>query len=211
MSSGVCKLIPFFVEFRVQHNLTFLNIFSSRKKTFVVNCCYCRQYKRLKNNLVEMIKIIQTRLGSGIKLHSFVRSFHLSKTVFQSDEVENAKKAAASNSSKQPTIFGKIIQKEIPAKILFEDEKCLAFHDVAPQAPVHFLVIPKERIDMIENATIDDQKILGHIMRVAGQLGKQQAPDGFRLVVNNGIAGCQSVYHLHIHVLGGRQLKWPPG
>lgn len=158
-----------------------------------------------------MIKIIQTRLGSGIKLHSFVRSFHLSKTVFQSDEVENAKKAAASNSSKQPTIFDKIIQKEIPAKILFEDEKCLAFHDVAPQAPVHFLVIPKERIDMIENATIDDQKILGHIMRVAGQLGKQQAPDGFRLVVNNGIAGCQSVYHLHIHVLGGRQLKWPPG
>ncbi|XP_059617053.1 histidine triad nucleotide-binding protein 1 isoform X2 [Phlebotomus argentipes] len=127
------------------------------------------------------------------------------------DEAQKARDAAAAGASGQPTIFDKIISKEIPADVIFEDDQCLAFNDIAPQAPVHFLVIPKRRIAMLENAQESDKDILGHLMQVAGTLGKNRAPNGFRLVVNNGAEGCQSVYHLHLHVLGGRQLTWPPG
>ncbi|XP_055836966.1 histidine triad nucleotide-binding protein 1-like [Episyrphus balteatus] len=138
---------------------------------------------------------------------------HLTTSIQLQCEERKAKEAAASKgqSRGEPTIFDKIISKEIPAKVFYEDDKCLAFHDVAPQAPVHFLVIPKYRIPMLESSTEEDTNMLGHLMRVAGQLGKESAPQGFRLVVNNGEHGCQSVYHLHLHVLGGRQLKWPPG
>lgn len=87
-----------------------------------------------------------------------VRQIHNSSIDF-SDEVENAQRAAASGAQKEPTIFDKIISKEIPVKLLYEDEKCLAFNDIAPQAPVHFLVIPKRRIDMIENATETDEDV----------------------------------------------------
>merc|ERR1712038_775447 len=113
----------------------------------------------------------------------------------------------------EPTIFDKIIAKEIPAKIVYEDERCLAFHDVAPQAPVHFLVIPKVRVSMLSLAEEKDANILGHCLYIASKCAKDQglADDGFRTVINNGPNGCQSVYHLHIHVLGGRQLTWPPG
>ena len=112
-----------------------------------------------------------------------------------------------------PTIFDKIINKEIPANILYEDEICLAFDDIAPQAPVHFLVIPKKRISMLEMAEENDKEILGHLMFIAGKLAREddRLVNGFRTVINNGPEGCQSVYHLHVHVLGGRQLKWPPG
>ncbi|XP_055533863.1 histidine triad nucleotide-binding protein 1-like [Wyeomyia smithii] len=109
------------------------------------------------------------------------------------------------------TIFDKIIQKQIPADIIYEDSECLAFNDVSPQGPVHFLVIPKRRIPKLEDGTEADVTTFGHLMRIAGQLGKDRAPQGFRLVVNNGEHGCQSVYHLHLHVIGGRQLGWPPG
>ncbi|XP_057369433.1 adenosine 5'-monophosphoramidase HINT1-like [Daphnia carinata] len=127
------------------------------------------------------------------------------------EEVERAKEAAA-----QPppatTIFGKIIDGSIPAKIIYRDDKCLAFHDVNPQAPVHFLVIPIKPITMLETAEAVDQELLGHLMlvakKVAADLNLQR---GYRLVINNGEEGCQSVFHLHIHVLGGRQLGWPPG
>uniref|UniRef100_A0A240PMK6 Uncharacterized protein n=1 Tax=Anopheles atroparvus TaxID=41427 RepID=A0A240PMK6_ANOAO len=109
------------------------------------------------------------------------------------------------------TIFDKIIQKKIPADVIYEDEKCIAFNDISPQAPVHFLVIPKHKIRKLEDSKPTDVEILGHLMHVAGQLGKSKSPDGFRLVVNNGDLGCQTVYHIHLHVLGGRQLVWPPG
>ncbi|XP_055601678.1 uncharacterized HIT-like protein Synpcc7942_1390 [Uranotaenia lowii] len=109
------------------------------------------------------------------------------------------------------TIFDKIIRRQIPADVIFEDDKCLAFNDVSPQGPVHFLVIPKRRIPKLEDGTGSDVELLGHLMQVAGSLGKQRAPGGFRLVVNNGEHGCQTVYHLHLHVIGGRQLGWPPG
>uniref|UniRef100_A0A131XHE1 HIT domain-containing protein n=1 Tax=Hyalomma excavatum TaxID=257692 RepID=A0A131XHE1_9ACAR len=110
------------------------------------------------------------------------------------------------------TIFGKIVRGEIPTDFIYQDEKCVAFHDINPQAPVHFLVIPKKAIPQLSKAAEDDKDILGHILHVAQQVAKQQKLDkGFRIVINDGPQGCQSVYHLHIHVLGGRQLGWPPG
>ena len=110
------------------------------------------------------------------------------------------------------TIFGKIIRKEIPARIEHEDELCLAFHDVAPQAPVHVLVIPKQPIPSLAHATADDERLLGHLVVVATQLARTLGlADGYRLVVNCGRDGGQSVDHLHVHLLGGRALGWPPG
>ncbi len=106
------------------------------------------------------------------------------------------------------TIFSKIIRREIAADIVYEDEVCLAFNDVAPQAPVHILVIPREPF---EDATQADATTLGHVMEVAARLGREKCPGGFRLVANTGADGGQSVPHLHIHVLGGRALGWPPG
>jgi len=114
---------------------------------------------------------------------------------------------------KEETIFDKIIQKKIPATILHEDELCLAFKDINPQAPVHFLVIPKRRIDMMQNVQAKHKAILGHLMFTAAQVAAKQGLDknGYRIVVNNGRWGCQSVFHIHLHVLGGRQMYWPPG
>jgi len=110
------------------------------------------------------------------------------------------------------TIFGKIIRGEVPAKIVHDDDRCLAFHDVAPQAPVHVLVIPKKPLASLAEATADDADLLGHLVVVATQLARSLGlADGYRLVVNCGPDGGQSVDHLHVHLLGGRQLGWPPG
>jgi histidine triad (HIT) family protein len=110
------------------------------------------------------------------------------------------------------TIFGKIIRREIPAEIVYEDDLCLAFKDVNPQAPVHVLVIPKQPIAKLADAESHDHALMGHLLltvkRVAEQLG---LTDGYRVVINNGTDGGQTVYHLHLHLLGGRQLQWPPG
>lgn len=126
-----------------------------------------------------------------------------------SDEVRRAQ--AQSVAAPGPTIFDKIISKEIKADIIYEDDLCLAFNDISPQAPVHFLVIPKRRIARLQDAGPNDNELLGHLMLVARTLGSERAPSGWRLVVNNGRDGAQSVYHLHLHVLGGRQMGWPPG
>ncbi|XP_045019775.1 histidine triad nucleotide-binding protein 1 [Bubalus bubalis] len=108
------------------------------------------------------------------------------------------------------TIFKKIIRKEIPAKIIYEDDQCLAFHDISPQAPTHFLVIPKKHISQI-SAAADDESLLGHLMIVgkkcAAHLGLKK---GYRTVVNEGSGGCQSVYHVLPHALGGRQMNRNP-
>ncbi len=111
------------------------------------------------------------------------------------------------------TIFAKIIRKEIPAKIVHEDEHCLAFHDVSPQAPTHVLVIPKKEIESLEQLTVDDAALLGHIWIVIPQIARQLGlgEDGYRVVVNCGRDGGQSVNHLHYHILGGRPMTWPPG
>merc|ERR1712012_742837 len=114
--------------------------------------------------------------------------------------------------SEETTIFDKILDGSIPATFIHQDDKCVAFNDVAPQAPVHFLVIPRKRISMIEKAEDGDGDLLGHLMLTARKVAKEQGLEkGYRVVINNGVEGCQSVYHLHIHVLGGRQLNWPPG
>ncbi|XP_054545674.1 adenosine 5'-monophosphoramidase HINT2 isoform X1 [Talpa occidentalis] len=126
------------------------------------------------------------------------------------DEVAKAKQAAPGGAA--PTIFSRILDRSLPADILYEDQQCLVFRDVAPQAPVHFLVIPKKPIPRISQAEEEDQQLLGHLLLVAKKTAKAQGlGDGYRLVINDGKLGAQSVYHLHIHVLGGRQLQWPPG
>ncbi|MEI6657773.1 MAG: histidine triad nucleotide-binding protein [Planctomycetota bacterium] len=110
------------------------------------------------------------------------------------------------------TIFGRIIRKEIPARIEHDDDLCLAFHDVAPQAPVHVLVIPKKPIPSLAEAEAGDEALLGHLVMVATQLARKlELTDGYRLVINCGRNGGQSVDHLHVHLLGGRTLGWPPG
>lgn len=109
------------------------------------------------------------------------------------------------------TIFGKIINREIPADIIYEDDQALAFRDVNPQAPVHFLVIPKKPIAKLSDAEASDQTLLGHLLLVANKVAKQEGLQDFRLNVNNGAGASQTVFHLHIHVLGGRSFSWPPG
>ena len=109
-------------------------------------------------------------------------------------------------------IFLKIINKQIPAKIAYEDDRCLAFHDVNPQAPVHVLIIPKKVIATHDDLTASDKDLLGHMHLTAVQLAKQLGlVDGYRVVVNCKGYGGQTVPHLHMHLLGGRHLGWPPG
>jgi histidine triad (HIT) family protein len=110
------------------------------------------------------------------------------------------------------TIFQKIIDKEIPANIVFEDERCMAFHDVAPQAPIHVLVIPKKPIASVVAIEDGDAPLIAHLWLVIRDLAVQLGLDGgYRVVVNCGRDGGQSVDHIHFHLLGGRQMKWPPG
>jgi len=110
------------------------------------------------------------------------------------------------------TLFQKIADKEIPAKLIHEDALCVAFHDIAPQAPTHVLIVPRQAIPRLAEATPADQALLGHLLLVAGQLSRQLGlARGFRVVINNGPDGGESVPHLHVHLLGGRALDWPPG
>lgn len=110
------------------------------------------------------------------------------------------------------TVFGRIIAREIPARIEHEDDRCLAFHDVAPQAPVHVLVIPKRPIPALTALAAGDEALIGHLVLVATRLAERLGlGNGYRLVVNCGRDGGQSVDHLHVHLLGGRALGWPPG
>jgi histidine triad (HIT) family protein len=109
-------------------------------------------------------------------------------------------------------LFQRIIDREIPARIEFEDDRYIAIHDVNPQAPTHLLIIPKKPIPNFSEATADDVPLLGHLLLVAGQLAKKlKLSGGCRLVVNQGPDAGESVPHLHVHLLAGRHLKWPPG
>lgn len=114
--------------------------------------------------------------------------------------------------SNESTIFQKIIDGEVSADIVYEDEQCLAFRDINPQAPTHVLVIPRKPIPTIDDISPGDEALVGHLFRVASQVAEQEGLDnGYRTVINCGDDGQQSVYHLHLHVLGGRKLQWPPG
>lgn len=110
-------------------------------------------------------------------------------------------------------MFARILRGEIPAEVLYEDEHCLAFLDVTPQAPTHFLVIPKREIATLSDATPQDEGLLGHLLVTAASIAKQLGvdEDGSRIVINNGAGAGQTVFHLHVHVLAGRTLAWPPG
>ncbi len=110
------------------------------------------------------------------------------------------------------TLFSKIINREIPADIVYEDDLCLAFKDINPQAPVHILLIPKQPVVKVADATVADQALLGHLLIKAGEIARDQGyEDAFRLVINNGEAAGQTVFHLHIHILAGREFSWPAG
>lgn len=111
------------------------------------------------------------------------------------------------------TLFQKIIDREIPAKIAHEDDLCIAIHDINPQAPIHVLVIPKKAIARVAAATPADQGILGHLLLTAGNLAKKLgvSETGYRLVINSGPNAGETVPHMHVHLLGQRQLTWPPG
>ena len=111
------------------------------------------------------------------------------------------------------TVFSKILRKEISARIVHEDELCIAFHDVAPQAPTHILVIPRKPIESLADCHADDQALLGHLLDVVRRIAAESgiSADGYRVVINCGTNGGQSVDHLHIHLLGGRPMSWPPG
>src|SRR5882757_4219134 len=110
------------------------------------------------------------------------------------------------------TLFQKIIDREIPAKIEHEDEHCVVLHDIQPQAPVHLLIVPKKLIPRVTDATPADEPVLGHLILVANLLAKKlNLAEGFRLVINNGPHACESVPHLHVHLLAQRQMTWPPG
>ncbi len=110
-------------------------------------------------------------------------------------------------------LFCSIAAKKIEAQIVYEDEQVVAFHDIAPQAPVHVLIIPKKHIATINEVGVEDSALLGHIMLIAKKLAKELEVDepGYRLVFNVNKAGCQAVYHIHLHLIGGRQMAWPPG
>ena len=108
--------------------------------------------------------------------------------------------------------IGKIIRREIPADIVYEDDYTLAFKDTSPQAPIHILIIPKKLIDMPQNITLEDAKIVGNLFLAAKEIAKNlNVTNGYRLVMNNGEEAGQSVFHIHLHFLAGRKLSWPPG
>ena len=112
----------------------------------------------------------------------------------------------------EKTIFEKIIDREIPAQIEFEDDRCIAIHDLNPQAPLHMLIIPKKPIPRVGEAGDGDEVLLGHLLLVARDIAKKrELSKGFRLVINNGPHGGESVPHLHVHLLAGRPMTWPPG
>lgn len=108
-------------------------------------------------------------------------------------------------------IFTKIINREISADIVYEDEKCLAFKDINPQAPVHILLIPKKEIPSVREIKTEDQELMGHLMTKVPEIATKSNLNSYRLVINTGEDAGQTVFHLHIHILGGRKLGWPPG
>lgn len=111
----------------------------------------------------------------------------------------------------EPTLFEKIIHREIPADIVYEDDLCLAFRDIQPQAPTHLLVIPKKPIAKLSDSDSDDQALLGHLLLKVNHIAAQQNLSDYRVIINNGALAGQTVFHLHLHILGGRVLNWPPG
>jgi len=119
--------------------------------------------------------------------------------------------ADGSGAAGNDTIFGRILQGEIPCDAVYADDLCLAFRDVNPQAPVHVLVIPRETLVNLGDAGQQHRELLGHLLLVAAKVARQEGLEGWRTVINSGAEAGQTVFHLHVHVIGGRPLAWPPG
>ena len=111
----------------------------------------------------------------------------------------------------EETIFGKILKGEIPCDQVYSDSLCIAFRDIQPQAPVHILVIPKKPITSLGEAKLEDKELLGHLLLVSKEVALQEGLNNWRTVINTGEQSGQTVFHLHIHIIGGRPLQWPPG
>jgi histidine triad (HIT) family protein len=111
----------------------------------------------------------------------------------------------------EKTLFQKIADGEIPARIAYEDDRCIALHDINPQAPVHLLVVPRKPIARPDEIEPEDEALVGHLFVVAREMARQEGLTDYHLVMNNGAEAGQSVFHIHLHVIGGRKMKWPPG
>ncbi|KAJ0043195.1 hypothetical protein Pint_18335 [Pistacia integerrima] len=167
--------------------------------------------KTKEGRALEVMNMSGEKISSLGKSRLGVLSSHLSPAVAMTSEKEAALAAVPSDS---PTIFDKIINKEIPSTIVYEDDKVLAFRDISPQAPTHILIIPKVKDGLTGLSKAEERHcdILGRLLYTAKLVAKQEGlEDGFRIVINDGPSGCQSVYHIHVHLLGGRQMNWPPG
>tara|TARA_Y100001968_G_scaffold103629_1_gene93639 strand:- start:348 stop:686 length:339 start_codon:yes stop_codon:yes gene_type:complete len=110
----------------------------------------------------------------------------------------------------EETIFNKILRKEIPCDQVYTDDLCLAFRDIEPQAPVHILIIPKKSISSLKDVENDDTALLGHLLLIAAKVAKQEGLESWRTIINTGASAGQTVFHLHLHIIGGRKLSWPP-
>ncbi|XP_057819232.2 14 kDa zinc-binding protein isoform X2 [Cryptomeria japonica] len=164
------------------------------------------------SNRMQRMRLLQRPQLPNHPPHARVRLFSSPRAL--ADEEAAAKAAATIADTGAPTIFDKIIRKEIPATIVYEDEKVLAFRDINPQAPVHILLIPKKRdgLTQLSKAEPRHADILGYMLYSAKVVAEKEGiSEGYRIVINNGPGGCQSVYHIHLHILGGRQMKWPAG
>ncbi|XP_020204134.1 14 kDa zinc-binding protein [Cajanus cajan] len=151
--------------------------------------------------------------NSNISERISVLASHLTSSSPMASE-KQAALAATPSDADAPTIFDKIINKEIPSTVVYEDDKVLAFRDITPQAPTHILIIPKVKDGLTGLSKAEERHfdILGRLLYTAKVVAKQEGlDDGFRIVINDGPKGCQSVYHIHVHLLGGRQMNWPPG
>jgi len=119
--------------------------------------------------------------------------------------------SSSGDNAASDTIFGRLLRGEIPCDAVYSDGQCLAFRDVNPQAPVHVLVIPRKPLPTLAEARLEDQELLGHLLLVAGQVARQEGLTSWRTVINSGAEAGQTVFHLHVHVIGGRPMGWPPG
>uniref|UniRef100_A0A1A8B253 Histidine triad nucleotide binding protein 1 n=6 Tax=Nothobranchius TaxID=28779 RepID=A0A1A8B253_NOTFU len=145
---------------------------------------------------------------SGFPSSTLSCCYHINRKPNMADETAKAQVARPGGD----TIFGKIVRKEIPVNLVYEDDLCVAFPDIAPQAPTHILVVPKKPIVQLSQAEDSDAALLGHMLIVAKKCARDAGlAKGYRIVINDGPDGGQSVYHIHIHILGGRILGWPPG
>ena len=126
-------------------------------------------------------------------------------------KARNDQRGMSETNDPAPTLFQRIIDRQIPADIVHEDERCLAFRDIEPAAPLHVLVVPKKPIASLAAASTDDALLLGHLLVVAADVARREGHEAFRTVLNTGEAAGQTVFHLHVHVLAGREMSWPPG